>query len=154
LTFDSIVARPRLRQADYQQLLAFRTGLRRFLHWSEAQAAAVGLTPAQHQLLLAIRGHDAAAPPSIGQLAEHLLVRHHSVVGLVDRAAAAGLVERVEDPGDRRVVHIRLTPAGEEALEGLSAAHLEEIRRLAQRLADLAVPPRAGRTSVAEPPAG
>ena len=30
--------------------------LRRFLHWSEEQAVAVGLTPAQHQLLLAIRG--------------------------------------------------------------------------------------------------
>jgi len=44
-----------LSDADYQQLLEFRDGLRRFLHWSEQQATGAGLTPAQHQLLLAIR---------------------------------------------------------------------------------------------------
>ena len=32
---------------DFQHLLAFRTSLRRFLHWSQTQAKAVGLTPAQ-----------------------------------------------------------------------------------------------------------
>ncbi|MGZ6980094.1 MAG: MarR family transcriptional regulator, partial [Acidimicrobiia bacterium] len=71
---------------DYQRLLEFREGLRRFLHWSEEQAVAVGLTPAQHQLLLAVRGHPHRRGPTIGDLADSLMLRHHSAVGLVDRA--------------------------------------------------------------------
>src|SRR5882724_9783918 len=92
-----------LEDGDYRRLLQFRTGLRRFLHWSEEQAEKVGLTPAQHQLLLAVRGHDGDQGPTIGELAGYLMLRHHSAVGLVDRAVRAELVERREDPGDRRV---------------------------------------------------
>ena len=66
-----------LSSRDYEQLLAFRDNLRRFLHWSEEQARAVGLTPAQHQLLLAVRGHP--HPPSIAEISDHLLLRHHGV---------------------------------------------------------------------------
>ena len=44
---------PRPTDEDYQRLLELRTGLRRFLRWSEQQAEAAGVTPAQHQLLLA-----------------------------------------------------------------------------------------------------
>jgi len=50
---------------EYRQLLAFRVGLRRFLRWSQEQAATAGLTPAQHELLLVLRIHpDPAARPS------------------------------------------------------------------------------------------
>ena len=63
---------------QYQELLAFRTALRRFLRWSEQQAAAAGVTGQQHQLLLAIRGHDGPGAPTVGDVAEHLLLRHHS----------------------------------------------------------------------------
>ena len=82
---------------DYRRLLELRTGLRQFLHWSEQQASAVGITPAQHQLLLAIRGHPGRDAPTIGDVADALLLRHHSAVGLVDRAVAAGLVDRHVD---------------------------------------------------------
>lgn len=119
-----------LTDADFQRLLAFRTGLRRFLHWSEEQAAAAGLTAAQHQLLLVVRGSTEPGP-TIGEVAEALLLRHHSTVGLVDRAAKAGLVDRREDTVDRRVVRLRLTSLGEELLGRLSAAHLEELERMA-----------------------
>jgi DNA-binding MarR family transcriptional regulator len=120
-----------LEDADYRRLLQFRIGLRRFLHWSEEQAEKAGLTPAQHQLLLAVRGHDGARGPTIGDVAGYLMLRHHSVVGLVDRAEKGGLVERQEDAGDRRVVRLRLTPQGLSTLQKLSALHLEEIQRLA-----------------------
>ena len=83
-----------LLRSDFEYLLALRTGLRRFLHWSEHQARAAGITPAQHQLLLAIKCHPDAAGPTIGDVANYLVLRHHSAVGLVDRAAAAGLVTR------------------------------------------------------------
>ena len=79
---------------DYRRLLELRTGLRRFLRWSEQQAETAGVTPAQHQLLLAIRGHPDERGPTIGDAAGYLLLRHHSVVGLVDRAENAGLIER------------------------------------------------------------
>jgi DNA-binding MarR family transcriptional regulator len=126
-----------LDDADYQRLLQFRIGLRRFLHWSEEQAEKAGLTAAQHQLLLAVRGHDGGtggAGPTIGDVAGYLLLRHHSAVGLVDRAVKAGLIERHEDPMDRRVVRLRLSPLGTHTLEQLSELHLEEIKRLAPRI--------------------
>ncbi|MFZ0387933.1 MAG: hypothetical protein WAL22_19885, partial [Solirubrobacteraceae bacterium] len=65
---------------EYAYLLQLRTGLRRFLRWSETQAKAAGLTATQHQLLLAIRGRRGPEGPSIGEIAESLLLRHHSVV--------------------------------------------------------------------------
>lgn len=117
---------------DYERLLDFRDGLRRFLRWSEQQAAAAGLTSAQHQLLLAVRGHG--SDPSISDVAEHLLLRHHSVVGLVDRCVEAGLVERTADPDDQRVVRLHLTTLGHSTMERLSAAHLEELARLRTRI--------------------
>ena len=123
-----------LSDAEYQRLLEFRDGLRRFLHWSETQATSTGLTPAQHQLLLAIRGHSGPQDPTIGDIAAHLQLRHHSAVGLVDRAEDAGLVQRSSDPDDQRVVRLTLTPLGRRRLERLSALHLEELRRLSPKL--------------------
>jgi DNA-binding MarR family transcriptional regulator len=124
----------RLRDEQYKELLAFRDGLRRFQRWSDEQAKAVGLTGPQHQLLLAIRGHG--SPPSIGDVAGHLLLRHHSVVELVDRAVDLGLVVRVGDADDHRVVRLRLTRAGERKLAALTAAHVEEVARLLAALPD------------------
>jgi DNA-binding MarR family transcriptional regulator len=124
----------RLRDADYEDLLDLRTGLRRYLRWSEQQAEGAGLTPAQHQLLLIIRGHPDRRGPTVGEVADYLLLRHHSAVGLVDRADAAGLLKRARDPQDHRVVRIQLTAAGSKRLESLSEAHREELERLARAL--------------------
>jgi DNA-binding MarR family transcriptional regulator len=123
--------------ADYRRLLQFRTGLRRFLHWSAQQAESEGLTPAQHQLLLAIRGHDDSRGPTIGDVAAYLFLRHHSAVGLVDRAESAGFVERNEDQDDRRVVRLRLTEKGLGILAALARLHLEELKRLAPEMRSL-----------------
>lgn len=125
---------------DYRDILAFRDRLRRFLAWSEAQAKAAGLTPAQHQLLLAVRGHPSDDPPTIGDLAEHLQLQHHSAVGLVDRAETAGLVRRVPDSADRRIARVVLEPAAVDALEELTALHVAELAVLARTTASLRVP--------------
>jgi len=127
----------RLGDREYRELLAFRTGLRRFLRWSDQQAAAAGLTGQQHQLLLAVRGHEGPRQPTIGDVAEHLLLRHHSAVELVDRAEQGGLVQRFVDDEDRRVVRLDLTGKGRRLLERLTAAHLEELARLAPVIARL-----------------
>ncbi len=120
---------------EYARLLEFRDGLRRFVHWSDGQAKAAGLTSAQYQLLLAIRGHRGA--PSIGDVAGHLLLRHHSAVELIDRAEAAGLLRRVPDPADHRVVRLELTKAGHGRMAGLAAAHIEALSRLRPSLEGL-----------------
>jgi DNA-binding MarR family transcriptional regulator len=119
-----------LTDAQYRELLEVRTTLRRFLRWSEVQARAEGLTPAQHQLLLAVRGHSDRRGPTIGEVAAALLVRHHSAVGLIDRAEEAGLVRRIADRDDERVVRLRLSESGMRRLRRLSALHLGELRRL------------------------
>jgi DNA-binding MarR family transcriptional regulator len=120
-----------LQQADFTRLLELRTGLRRFLRWSEQQAKGAGLTPAKHQLLLAIRGHPNASGPTVGEVADYLVLRHHSAVGLIDRAVADGLVRRNPDIESRSVVRVTLTPAGSDKLEQLAEAHLQELAHLA-----------------------
>jgi DNA-binding MarR family transcriptional regulator len=87
-------------------------------------------------LLLAVRGHPGSAP-TIGDVADHLLLRHHSVVGLVDRAVAAGHVERQIDAEDHRVVRLRLTPSGTRRLAALATAHVDELDRLGPIFAEL-----------------
>jgi len=116
---------------DYRRLLELRTGLRRFLRWSEHQAKTVGLTPAQHQLLLAIRGHGDPRGPTVGEVASYLVLRHHSAVGLVDRAEAAGLLTRSQDRDNLSVVRLHLTDKARERLDALSEQHLEELSHLA-----------------------
>jgi DNA-binding MarR family transcriptional regulator len=124
-----VETRPQLTDTDYQRLLEFRTELRRFLHWSEEQAEREGLTAAQHQLLLAIRGHPGVQGPTIGDVARSLLLRHHSAVGLVDRAAEAGHVVRIQDLNDHRIARLALTSTAEKKLARLSLRHLEELAR-------------------------
>jgi DNA-binding MarR family transcriptional regulator len=128
---------PRLTQQDFERLLEFRVNLRRFQRWSEDQAQAEGLTHVQHQLLVAIKGHPGNTPPTIGDLAGYLLLRPHSTVELVDRAEAAGLVERTPDGDDGRVVRVRLTSEGDRILQKLTRAHLERLHELATVLDDL-----------------
>ena len=118
-----------LNEEDYRRLLAFRIGVRRFLKWSERQARAAGLTPKQHQLLLAVRGHDDPRGPTIKEASEYLLLRHNSTVELVDRAEAGGFLKREQSTGDKRVVRLKLTPLGEERLRGITKLTLEELKR-------------------------
>ena len=126
-----------LRQQDFEKLLQFRVALRRFQRWSEDQAQAAGVTHVQHQLLVAIKGHPGAKPPAIGDLAGYLLLRSHSTVELVDRAQAAGLVQRMPDGDDGRVVRVRLTKEGDRILHQLTRAHLHHLHDLAVVLDEL-----------------
>nr|WP_092885661.1 MarR family transcriptional regulator [Actinopolymorpha cephalotaxi] len=116
---------------QYRQLLAFRNQLRRFDRWSREAAADYGLTHAQHQLLLAIRGSTTPGGPTIGEIADALLIKAHSAGELVDRLAVHGMVTRERDADDHRRVHLRLTEEGERTLAQLTKVHLAELRELA-----------------------
>jgi DNA-binding MarR family transcriptional regulator len=124
----------KLTESQYRILVVFRRALREYLHWSATEAAKLGLSPQQQQLLLAIRGHAGPVPPSISELAECLLIRQHSAGELVNRVEAAGLVHREPDRTDQRVTRISLTDRGRELIESLSEAHLSELNRVAAQI--------------------
>jgi DNA-binding MarR family transcriptional regulator len=126
-----------LRPRDYTNLLEFRTALRRFESWSHEQARDAGLTPAQHQLLLAVKGHPDERGPTIREVSEYLNTRHHSAVGLIDRAERAELLRRCRDDADARVVRLALTEVGERRIAQLAELHLAELERLAPALRHL-----------------
>lgn len=128
---------PKLSPYDYRTLAAFRFSLRGFLSFSEAAARAVGLTPRQHQALLGIKAASDGETTSMSQLADFLILRHNSTVGLIDRLEAARLVTRMTDPDDRRRVLVRLTAAGKRCLADLSAVHFAELERIRSELQSL-----------------
>jgi DNA-binding MarR family transcriptional regulator len=121
-------------RVDYRALAGFRLELRKFLAFSEKAAAAEGLTAQQHQALLAIRGLSERGEMTVGELAEALLLRHHSAGELVDRLARLELVARAVDAADGRRVLVRLTPTGEEKLQALSSAHVKELAAIGPAL--------------------
>jgi DNA-binding MarR family transcriptional regulator len=123
-----------LSKGQYERLAAFRYQLREFLHFSELAAQNAGLTPRQHQALLAIKGFPGRESITIGELAEQLHIAHHSAVGLVDRSVEQNLIAREPGLKDRRQVYIKLTDYGAKILEQLSEAHRDEIRRLGPSL--------------------
>lgn len=91
----------------------------------------------QHQLLVALKGHPGEVAPSVRQVAEYLMLQSHSAVGLVQRAEAAGFVQRRPDPGDARVVRVELTELGDRLVTELTEAHLLELHKLAVALGSL-----------------
>lgn len=129
-----MATRKRFSKIQYEHLAAFRYALRQFMHFSEAAAGRAGVTPQQHQALLAIKGFPGREEVTVGELAERLQLRHHSAVGLLDRLVDLKLVRRATAPDDRRRVLVRLTTAGETLLDRLSASHHEELRRIGPEL--------------------
>ncbi len=123
--------------ADYRRLLELRTGIRKFLKWSADRARESDLTPAQHQLLLAVKGHDEADGPTVSDVADYLQLRHHSTVELIDRAETAGLVERATDSDDARLVRLHLTEEGRMKVDSLASQHLRELERLGVHMSRL-----------------
>lgn len=125
-----------LSKADFEALSAFRYALRRFLRFSESAARAEGVTPQQHELLLAIKGYTGAGSPTVTELAQRLQLCTQSIVGLIDRVEALGLLRRIPDDADRRRVFVSLTTEGDNKLRRLAAQHREELRSIGSALLD------------------
>ena len=84
----------------------------------------IGLTYPQFLILL-ILWEERSSP--VGAIAERLHLATHAVSPIVARLEGAGLVRRVKDATDGRVVHVELTDAGA-ALESSAAAVQEQVR--------------------------
>jgi DNA-binding MarR family transcriptional regulator len=119
---------PKLSNADYRSLAAFRYEIRKFLSFSEQAAREAGIEPQQHQLLLAVRGLPETLRPTIRTISERLCVQHHTAVALVDKLEARGLLQRERSTIDRREVLLRLTESGAELLRGLSTQHRQQLQ--------------------------
>ncbi len=132
-----MAAPKKLSKAQYEMLAAFRFALRQFLKFSEDAAHTAGITPQQHQALLAIKGFPGRDRVTVGELAERLQVAHHSAVGLIDRLVTENLVAREPSEEDRRRVFIALTAHGEKVLEQLASAHHEQLRRIGPEIRTL-----------------
>jgi DNA-binding MarR family transcriptional regulator len=122
---------------DYVTLAEFRYALRVFQRFSEDAARSAGVTPAQHQLVLAVKGWPRPEPPSVSDIAERLQLRTHSTVELVRRAEQAGLVTTRVDTDDHRRQLLEVTDHGEQLLAALSALHRDELRRFRTEMNDL-----------------
>jgi DNA-binding MarR family transcriptional regulator len=126
-------------QRHYRALADFRYELRRFLRFSEEITRRHGMTPLQYQLLLQIRGYPGRDRATIGELAERLQARHNGVVALATRCERQGLIEREPSEEDRRVVYLRLSTKGANALEKLARLHRDELRSLRTHFIDPAL---------------
>ncbi|HEX2667493.1 MAG TPA: MarR family transcriptional regulator [Gammaproteobacteria bacterium] len=134
---DDITSNFQVSDEDYLTLAAFRAALRKFMRTSEDIAHSLGLTPQQHQVMLAVRGYPGQEQPSMGQLAARLQVRHNSAVGLVTRLVKLGYVRRDQSSQDQRRVHISLTPKGHAILDKLTEAHRTELKRIGPEITRL-----------------
>lgn len=132
-----MATRKKLSKSQYESLAAFRYALRQFLRFSEDAAKRAGLTPQQHQALLAIKGFPGRDTVTVSELAERLQLRHHSTVELLDRLEDLKLVTREQSVADRRHVNVHLTSRGEQVLDKLSSAHEEQLRCIGPRLTTL-----------------
>jgi DNA-binding MarR family transcriptional regulator len=127
-----------------QQLVGLMQMMRREL---EPRMAAHGLTDAQWKPLWALKNGRAT---TAFELAREICMDAGAVTRMVDRLEAKGLVERLRSESDRRVVHLRLTPAGEIAVEqvphvlasvnndflrGFSESEWQQLRKLLAQMA-------------------
>jgi len=71
---------------------------------------------------------------SIGELADSLLIKNHSAVGMVARLVERGLVQRRPSESDRRRVLLTLEPRGEETLQRISHNNLRKLTVTARSL--------------------
>ena len=120
----------KLETQDYAQLAAFRQALRGFLHFSDLAAAKEGLTSQHYQAMLILRGLTEGQQLSIADLAQQLLIKHNSAVGLVDRLVKEELVLRQRSKEDRRRAELHLSPRGRQVLARLAGMHRRELQRL------------------------
>ena len=124
----------KLTLSDYQALAEFRYQIRKYLHFSEQAVQAAGLERGQYQLMLAVKGMPEGVRPRIRELANRMLIQHHSTVELINRLEAGGYVRREQAQDDRREVLLALTAKGEKVLAELALHHHEELQSAAPRL--------------------
>ncbi len=122
--------RKKLSQTEFKALAEFRYQIRKYLRYMEEKARARGYHPQQYQLLLAIEGLPEGKRPTIKTLAERMQLNHNTMVELVDCCEEGGLLRRVREDRDRRLVTMALTPAGKRVMEDQASASRAELQEI------------------------
>jgi DNA-binding MarR family transcriptional regulator len=125
-----------LSTAEYQALAELRYRIRKFLREGDTVASDTGLEPQQYLLLLMIRGIPHGQEATVSNLAERLVLKHHSVVELIDRMETHGYVRRSRSREDRRSVLVSLLPRGAKLLEEVAHHRVGELRASGAALAN------------------
>lgn len=73
---------------------------------------------------------------TIGELADHLMLSKSSATQLIERLVKAGFVERIDDPEDRRIVRLRITPRGEQLLANMKQRYVDKMTALLSKIPD------------------
>lgn len=136
-------ANSKLSTEQYRSIASFRHELRRFLAFSEGAASAAGLPTQQHQALLVVAGHPGPEAPTVGLVAQQLIVAPHTAAELVSRMVVAGLLVKTQARDDGRRQELALTPAAADLLEELTTAHLRELNELRHALVRAVAPDQA-----------
>jgi DNA-binding MarR family transcriptional regulator len=97
--------------------------------------AQFGITHQQFRAMMWLRGCPGCGS-QLHHVAGWLGVTPRTVTGMIDALEAAGLVERVADPADRRAVIARLTTAGKDRVNSARRVHHRYVRHLVKRLGE------------------
>jgi DNA-binding MarR family transcriptional regulator len=124
------MARTAVSKSEIEARSAFRQQLRQFERFGEDAARQYGITFSQYLILLHIKGMPDRTWALVGELAQKMVLEHHSVVGLVSRCELAGLVKRKRSLQDARQVEVHLTAKGERALNAIAGAMADELKAL------------------------
>ncbi len=112
--------------------------MRRYLAAVGQNAQSAGLTTQQHQAFLSIRGgYPGRRTISVGELAQHLLIKNHSALELAERLQAASLVTCAPCREDGRKVMLSITARGEATLRRLATGSLSELASISDELSRL-----------------
>ena len=114
-----------------KKLVKQMTRVQRHLRSGQASAwAGLDLTMPQVKTLFLL----AEGPMRMRGIAKRLGVEMPSATTMIDRLAAKGLVERRQDPADRRAVVCTVTPTGRDVVEKFWALRAARIESLASAL--------------------
>ena len=120
--------------ADVERVIeAFEALMHRLMASHAPELSAVDLTMSQTKGLYLIL---AAGQLRMSELAARLGVTSSTATGQVDRLVELGLLERHEDPADRRQVVVTATPLAESTLEQFRELNSHRMRELLGRLGD------------------
>ena len=96
------------------------------------------ISSTQYNVLRILRGEasNSGEGLSCGEIAERMITRDPDITRLLDRLEKSGLVSRCREEKDRRVVRVRITPAGEKLLAELDPlirdAHRKQLGHLGE----------------------
>ena len=92
------------------------------------------VTASQLEALMLL--HQAGSAVSMHQLAEAQAITPSSATQLVDRLVRMGLVERLREDEDRRLVRVQLSEAARQRFEEMMRLHLRSLAVITEQLSD------------------